>query len=254
MPSCTLECPGCGTPVKVKLVDEVTPVQGPCGYVFLALRPDVDADALQKKEKTKKPALPPAPPPPPLSVGLLEAADDNASNAVIKALAKKAAFQTFAKAEMDAIVSRDAEDDEKLAQGIALAVSKGAIPPKKELPLERTSKIDVLGLSADQVAGAIVAALGDAPSKGCVVVLQGLSGTGKGTTVAKLQAMLPKTTCWSNGNIFRSLTLLAVRYFESHGLTLTSDALSPSLLKHLVGMLHFEEVTPKGARVTATTY
>lgn len=33
-----------------------------------------------------------------------------------------------------------------------------------------------------------------------VLVLQGLSGTGKGTTVAKLQALLPRASTWSNGN------------------------------------------------------
>ena len=31
----------------------------------------------------------------------------------------------------------------------------------------------------------------------------GLSGTGKGTTVAKLSEKLPNVTCWSNGNVFR---------------------------------------------------
>ena len=46
---------------------------------------------------------------------------------------------------------------------------------------------------------------------------EGLSGTGKGTTVAKLQSLLPNASCWSNGNIFRALTLLAVTYCETHG-------------------------------------
>ena len=68
----------------------------------------------------------------------------------------------------------------------------------------------LLGKSADAVADAIIASLGDAPKRGCILVLQGLSGTGKGTTVAKLQATLPKCVSWSNGNVFRSLTLLAV--------------------------------------------
>lgn len=106
MPSCTLECPGCGTPVKVKLVDEVTAVQGPCGYVFLALRPDVDADALKKKEKTKTKKPAPPPPPPPLSLELLQSADDKTSASVISAFAKDDAFKAFAKAEMEGIVAR----------------------------------------------------------------------------------------------------------------------------------------------------
>ena len=44
-------------------------------------------------------------------------------------------------------------------------------------------------------------------------MLQGLSGTGKGTTVSKLQAALPRAVSWSNGNVFRALTLLAVSRF-----------------------------------------
>ena len=110
MPSCTLECPGCGTPVKVKLVDEVTAVQGPCGYVFLALRPDVDADALKKKEKTKTKKPAPPPPPPPLSLELLQSADDKTSASVISAFAKDDAFKAFAKAEMEGIVARGIYD------------------------------------------------------------------------------------------------------------------------------------------------
>ena len=174
---------------------------------------------------------------------------------------------------MQDIIARDAEDDSKLAEGIAMAVKKGAVPPAEELPLERVHDIDVLGLSADQVAASIVAALGDAPSTGCVLVLQGLSGTGKGTTVAKLQQLLPNASTvrrregsnalrelpaltgrvlaplpqWSNGNIFRSLTLLAVTYFESHGLAFSAEALSPSLLSELISMLHFDQVSPKSA-------
>ncbi len=53
--------------------------------------------------------------------------------------------------------------------------------------------------------------MGEAAKTGCVVVLCGLSGTGKGITVARLQTMLPNAETWSNGNIFRALTLLCSR-------------------------------------------
>merc|ERR1711924_334340 len=82
-------------------------------------------------------------------------------------------------------------------------------------------------------------ALGDAPSKGCVMVLQGLSGTGKGTTVAKLQEKLPKAQTWSNGNVFRSLTLLAVTYSEKENCSL-EDSLKPDKLKEFCDMLEFD--------------
>ena len=58
--------------------------------------------------------------------------------------------------------------------------------------------------SADAVAAEIVKTLGAAPEQGCVMTLQGLSGTGKGTTVEKLKLSLPKAVTWSNGNVSRS--------------------------------------------------
>ena len=42
------------------------------------------------------------------------------------------AFDAFAKAEMDDILKRDAEDDEKLAAGISMAVQKGVLEANPE--------------------------------------------------------------------------------------------------------------------------
>ncbi|CAD7949154.1 unnamed protein product [Amoebophrya sp. A25] len=51
----------------------------------------------------------------------------------------------------------------------------------------------------------------DAVKRGCVLALVGLSGTGKGTTVEKLkehvQNKAGKAVTWSNGNVFRCLTM-----------------------------------------------
>ena len=69
--------------------------------------------------------------------------------------------------------------------------------------------------------------------------MQGLSGTGKGTTVAKLQALLPRAVSWSNGNVFRSLTLLALAYCEQQGLTFSQRALTPQVLQQLISCLSF---------------
>ena len=41
-----------------------------------------------------------------------------------------------------------------------------------------------------------------------------LTGTGKGTTVDELLSRLPNAVSWSNGNIFRSLSLLAVTWYN----------------------------------------
>lgn len=51
--------------------------------------------------------------------------------------------------------------------------------------------IEVKGKSPDEVCDVIISGVGEAVSTGCVIVLCGLSGTGKGTTVAKLQKRLP---------------------------------------------------------------
>ena len=227
-------CPKCGEVLMATLIGEITPIQcTACGEVFGAARPEAIA-AAQAKKAAKKAKAAAKKKTLPLTMMLLEAADDNTSNAVIAAYSKSAAFRALSQAEMESIVARDQEDDEKLAEGIALAIAKQAVPPKNKLKLEKLNTIDVLGKSADEVAAEIVAALGDAPDKGCVLILQGLSGTGKGTTVAKLQSLLPRASCWSNGNIFRALTLLAVTYCEAHGIPFSADALSPGLLSELV--------------------
>jgi len=72
-----------------------------------------------------------------------------------------------------------------------------------------------------------------------VLTLQGLSGTGKGTIIAQLQQRLPRSVPWSNGNVFRCLTLLAVTYADKEGCKL-SDALEPQVLQELCRMMELE--------------
>ena len=71
------------------------------------------------------------------------------------------------------------------------------------------------------------------------MVFQGLSGTGKGTTVEALKKKLPRAITWSNGNVFRSLTLLALSYCEQKGIPFSQAALTPQVLQTLVGCLTF---------------
>ena len=119
-----------------------------------------------------------------VSQAVVQAGDDTTSSAIISVFDGDETFLKFSKAEMDGIVARDAEDDEKLAAGIRMAIAKEVVPA--DPAVEPTAKIDVLGKTADQVAAEIVSCLGDAPSKGCVLVLQGLSGTGKGCVPLEL--------------------------------------------------------------------
>ena len=175
----------------------------------------------------------------PLTATTLQNGDDSASNAIISSFSSDSHFLVFSQKETEAILQRDAEDAEKLAAGIAKAVAKGVLEANP--PVEATFKVDVLGKSADAVAEGIIDRLGKAPASGCILVLTGLSGTGKGTTVSKLQASLPNAASWSNGNVFRALTLLAVTHCEQSNLEFKGEVLTPDLLQKFISCLEFSK-------------
>lgn len=178
----------------------------------------------------------------PISWEILSKGDDTTTNSVISAFKENDLFSQVATAETQSIVNRDKEDDEKLAEGIKLAIEKKVLPA--DVQVEHVTIIDVLGKSANEVATAIVDQLAGNEG-GKVIVFQGLSGTGKGTTVAKLQQLLPNAVTWSNGNVFRSLTLLAVTHCEQNGLTFSEAELTAERLADFVGMLSFDKFKDK---------
>jgi len=147
-------------------------------------------------------------------------------------------FDRLGKMYLDELLARDNEDGEKLQKGIDMAIAKDVLPAKVDV--EKVTVVYGDGKSPDEVTAEVIAALGDAPSKGCVMTLQGLSGTGKGTTVDMLKAKLPKAQTWSNGNIFRSLTLLAKTYAEQNQCSI-EESLTPALLKEFMGYLTFDK-------------
>jgi len=156
------------------------------------------------------------------SMECLKAQDDTTSGAIINFCADNEVFQALAKREMELIIARDNEDGEKLQVGVDEAIKKGVLPADQEKPTY--TDIEVMGKDADTVASEILEKL---PKEGgCVMILVGLSGTGKGTTVDKLKAKLPNATTWSNGNCFRALTLLAATYCEQEG----KDGFDPTVL------------------------
>lgn len=175
-----------------------------------------------------------------ISYEVLKAQDSTTSSAIIDSLKENEIFVAFAKKAGDAILQRDNEDAQKLANGIDIAIQKGVL--EKITPAPYT-KIDVYGKTPDQVADKLVAHLG-AEFKGGVLVLVGLSGTGKGTTVDILKKKLPNTTTWSNGNVFRSLTLLAATFAEQQGKEV-KDVLTPENLASWMGMLTFGKFNGK---------
>ncbi|KAG5500279.1 hypothetical protein JIQ42_04616 [Leishmania sp. Namibia] len=157
---------------------------------------------------------------------ILREQDDVCSSCVLALLKDNAAFQHLSKSEGEDILKRDNEDAEKLSEGIRIAIRKGIVSGKPDV--SPVTKVNVAGLSAQEVTDKILAAL---PSKnGNVIILQGLSGTGKGTTVSKLRDALPKCVTWSNGNIFRSYTYLCNEVLSAQGKEITEENLTDELL------------------------
>jgi cytidylate kinase len=162
-----------------------------------------------------------------ISMELLTKQNAETSSAVIDLLASDKAFVQLSMYEGHLTVTRDKQDDEKLQVGIDYAKAKGVIDP--DFVPEPYVQIDVLGKTPGQVADEILQSVertkalsssSSSSSSGLVIVLVGLSGTGKGTTVTQLvhklqlQATGSGVVTWSNGNIFRSVTLLAATWCE----------------------------------------
>eukprot|EP01059_Diplonema_ambulator_P007323 TRINITY_DN16798_c0_g1_i3.p1 TRINITY_DN16798_c0_g1~~TRINITY_DN16798_c0_g1_i3.p1 ORF type:complete len:243 (+),score=106.77 TRINITY_DN16798_c0_g1_i3:43-729(+) len=174
---------------------------------------------------------------------LLQQQNSNTSNEMIRCLAKNSAFTKLAQHEGDLMVQRDEEDELKLWKGVEISIARGVLA---KIPPPKVTKIDVVGKTPSQVADIIINSL--ETKTGCVVVLQGMSGTGKGTTSTTLLSKLPDCVTWSNGNVFRSLTLLAATHCQQNGIDLQNDAekvLTPENVATWMKMLSFHKVGDK---------
>lgn len=190
-----------------------------------------------------------------LSLALLQEQDAATTAAVISALSTDPKFRRLSSETTAAIIQRDKEDDEKLAAGIQIGIDRGALPAAADLAVEEYLHIDVLGKSPEDVCAIITNHAGSALQTGAVVVMCGLSGTGKGTTVSLLRRQLPDAVTWSNGNVFRSVTLLAATWCEQQAKRKGADAsgggeddtntfdaeaaLTPANIKNFMSMLEF---------------
>lgn len=172
-----------------------------------------------------------------MSFEMLRRQDDLTSQEVIERLKSSEKFKFLSVFEGNEIIKRDREDEGKLAAGIDISIKKGALMPLVTVP--SALKINVVGKPADVVAQEILSHL---PGKtGNVLILQGLSGTGKGTTVKKLQSALSSCVCWSNGNVFRSLTHLLSAHCDEHKIDFQTALKDGPLLAALMGRLSFKK-------------
>mmetsp|Transcript_4892 Transcript_4892/g.5674 ORF Transcript_4892/g.5674 Transcript_4892/m.5674 type:complete len:379 (+) Transcript_4892:112-1248(+) len=179
---------------------------------------------------------------------VLEKQNAATSDAIINLYSSSSDFNGLAKVEGDAILARDQEDAEKLQVGIDYSKKRGVIDPN--FVPEPYVEIDVLGKSPEHVCDTIIgfmAADTKTDDVGSVIVICGLSGTGKGTAVARLSERLSTThqvVSWSNGNIFRSLTLLAATWCEQNlpnGTFDATQALTDQNLASFISMLTFDK-------------
>ena len=186
----------------------------------------------------------------PISYELLSKQNAETSTALIAQYESSPDFTALSAKEGADILARDQEDADKLQVGIDYAKDKGVIDPN--FVPEPYIAIDVFGKTPSDVAGEILAAMKKSEGES-VIVICGLSGTGKGTTVSKLQEMIEgdgddakEVVCWSNGNIFRSVTLLAATWCEQQDDLDGFDAdraLTKENLASFMTMLEFGKVS-----------
>ena len=188
----------------------------------------------------------------PISYEVLKKQNAETSNAIIDAWKNNKLFLELSKHEGNMTVARDNEDASKLQIGIDFAKEKGVIDP--DFKPEPYVEVDVLGKTPDQVAEEIISSVNKnqtSSSGGSVIVLCGLSGTGKGTTVTKLREKMTaagkNVVTWSNGNIFRSVTLLAATWCEQNGCDgfEADKALTKDNLADFMSMLAFDKFNDK---------
>ena len=176
-----------------------------------------------------------------LTKELLIKQDADTSNCIINILQNDEKFIYLSQFEGEQIFTRDEEDGTKLEAGIKIGIDRGSIPPEHNCTPYKT--IDVLGKTPKDVVDIILSDVGEAAETGSLIVICGLSGTGKGTTAALLKETLPNCVTWSNGNIFRSITLLAAEFCEQNGCEFDkAKALTDDNIRSFMKMLRFEKL------------
>ena len=172
---------------------------------------------------------------------VLDLQNSETTNRIIELMDGDEKFDFLSNFEGEQITSRDQEDDSKLDTGIKISIEKGVLPPLHNSMSYNT--IDVLGKTPKDVVDIILSDVGEAAETGSLIVICGLSGTGKGTTTALLKETLPNCVTWSNGNIFRSITLLAAEFCEQNGCEFDkAKALTDDNIRSFMKMLRFEKL------------
>ena len=205
---------------------------------------------------------PPPPEPPNLSYETLLMQDYRTISTIIRLLEESDLFADVSEEEARAIIHHEGEEEHKLAEAIQISIKKNILPSwrKGEVGDDDDDndvivdggeefapsymEIDVIGKTPDAVAEIILSDMEEAAAaKGGVVVLCGLPGAGKGSTLAALKSRLPTAIMWGNRNIFKAITHLAMTWCDLFQIEEfdAEQALTESNIKGFMRMLKFAE-------------
>ena len=171
--------------------------------------------------------------------------DSDATNMIINLLDYHSRFIEIASIETNQIINRDNDDKNKLSKGIDYAIKKNVLQNSDNKHNNKiNNKIDVYGKTPDDIADEIISKINNISSNN-VIIIHGLSGTGKGTVAKTLQKKIndtnnsSNTIIWSNGNIFRTITLLAITQCEQQHITFSEDFLTCENINNIMKCLSF---------------
>ena len=120
-----------------------------------------------------------------ITLDILLRKDASSTNAILDHFANNDTFRKWTAYQSETILLRDAEDGEKLQQGIDIAIERGTLEKLTPDKLQPYLDVDVLGKTPEEVSSFIWNQVLDKKKElsdsqdGELIVLCGLSGTGK---------------------------------------------------------------------------
>jgi hypothetical protein len=144
-----------------------------------------------------------------IALDVLQRKDASSTNALLNHFVKNDTFAKWADYQSTSILTRDAEDGDKLQHGIDIAVERGTLQKLDTEKMQPYLDVDVVGKTPDEVASFIwdkvVAQKAELSSKdeGELIVLCGLSGTGK----VRHKALSPATSTLNGASFFGVLSV-----------------------------------------------
>ncbi len=160
---------------------------------------------------------------------------------VISRLRRNSDFEDLCLEVESELLARDQADEVLLATGVEYAMQNGELPAK---PAEISwTQLSIDGKNPDEVAREVDALAHRYTKEVRVIAISGMSGVGKGTTVAALTRLDPWYTSWSNGDVFRFIAWLVQKSGENAGETSVLEAAVRRIGQHLqvrpgVGVMH----------------